>query len=542
MFSTGFAFLKPQEGAAPAPPSFQFLLDSISYSTSDFFHYYSLKKLRTAYSGSAIQVLRASDNATLDIGFVSNELDTAAITTFCTGTTGFVSIWYDQGGGISNNNYTTPGAPYRPYIYANGAIVTGKNGKPAVFIDQTNYPGSYFQLTSSNFLEYPDQYGMTAVWQVVNTLNSNAGVFAPQNTYSTGLEMLNHNVIGVPTLARPENSDKTNATSVLWFDNDYTFTEWYSSSGNPNTAYKNGISVTLSSTSFTSPAFVGPYALGTYAGGATGNSTKMLVQEFGIYPQNLASQRATMESITQGYWEPTYDRTATLPTISGLKSHHKADAGLTVTSNRVSAWADQSGNGWNLTNGGNAGRSAYYDRVSQNGIVVVDNVNTTGVYLQTSGGFTLDPTAGATMFAVVRGYGANNYFRIIESNNQQGLMIAQGGSATELGGGFLTNNSPYGSYVGGCANENFYTVRVVGSTGGVGVGQSTTTINGATGGTPYTSTAPGYTPNPLTFFANYQGNIGNSSAIAEFITYSRVLTASEITSVEQYLRDKWKHY
>jgi len=51
---------------------------------------YSLRKLRTAYTGSAIQVRRASDNSTQDIGIVDNELDTSALTTFCSGNNGFV--------------------------------------------------------------------------------------------------------------------------------------------------------------------------------------------------------------------------------------------------------------------------------------------------------------------------------------------------------------------------------------------------------------------------------------------------------------------
>jgi surface protein len=59
---------------------------------------YSLRLLRSAYTGSAIRVRRSSDNTEQDIGFVSNELDTSALTTFCSGTNGFVKTWYDQSG------------------------------------------------------------------------------------------------------------------------------------------------------------------------------------------------------------------------------------------------------------------------------------------------------------------------------------------------------------------------------------------------------------------------------------------------------------
>ena len=43
---------------------------------------WSLRKLRNDYSGASIQVTRTSDSATQDIGFVGEDLDTSALTTF----------------------------------------------------------------------------------------------------------------------------------------------------------------------------------------------------------------------------------------------------------------------------------------------------------------------------------------------------------------------------------------------------------------------------------------------------------------------------
>jgi hypothetical protein len=55
---------------------------------------YSLRKLRSNYSGSAIQVRRSSDLATLDIGFTSSgDLDQAALLAFTGINNGYVSIW-----------------------------------------------------------------------------------------------------------------------------------------------------------------------------------------------------------------------------------------------------------------------------------------------------------------------------------------------------------------------------------------------------------------------------------------------------------------
>ena len=76
---------------------------------------YSLRLLDNTYTGSAIRVRRASDNAEQDIGFDGNgDLDTSALATFCSGTDGFVKTWYNQ---ASSNDATQPTAANQPNIY-----------------------------------------------------------------------------------------------------------------------------------------------------------------------------------------------------------------------------------------------------------------------------------------------------------------------------------------------------------------------------------------------------------------------------------------
>lgn len=89
---------------------------------------YSLRKLRTAYSGSAIKVRRSSDNAEQDIGFSGNDLDTASLLTFVGAGDGFVTTWYDQQG---SNNATQSTASSQPQIVSSGTISTS-NSKPAI--------------------------------------------------------------------------------------------------------------------------------------------------------------------------------------------------------------------------------------------------------------------------------------------------------------------------------------------------------------------------------------------------------------------------
>ena len=99
---------------------------------------YSLRKLDKDYTGNCITIRRASNNDTLAIGFIGNELDTAAINTHCAGTTCTVRRWWDQSG--NNNNAVQTDTAKQPIIYEAGAIVRlgGTGNKPAIRWDGVN--------------------------------------------------------------------------------------------------------------------------------------------------------------------------------------------------------------------------------------------------------------------------------------------------------------------------------------------------------------------------------------------------------------------
>ena len=96
---------------------------------------YSLRLLRTAYTGNTIRVRRSSDNAEQDFGFSSNVLDTASLLTFCGVGNGFVTTWYDQSGNALN--FTQATAINQPQIVSAGAVIT-QNSKPALLNDGVN--------------------------------------------------------------------------------------------------------------------------------------------------------------------------------------------------------------------------------------------------------------------------------------------------------------------------------------------------------------------------------------------------------------------
>ena len=127
---------------------------------------YSLRKLKSSYTGSAIRVRRSSDNAEQNIGFIANgDLDTVTLLSFVGAGNGFVTTWYDQSGLGRNATQTTTSA--QPQIVSSGTIIT-KSGKPTLKFDGTNYYMSVsfdsaikscFAVTSTNTANYPDMAG-----------------------------------------------------------------------------------------------------------------------------------------------------------------------------------------------------------------------------------------------------------------------------------------------------------------------------------------------------------------------------------------------
>ena len=104
----------PSGGASP----YVGLLDSYPGAAAA----YSVRLLKSTYTGSAIRVRRSSDNAESDIGFSGGNLDTSALTTFCGAGNGFVTTWYDQSGG--GNNLTQTTAAQQPQIVSSGSVIT----------------------------------------------------------------------------------------------------------------------------------------------------------------------------------------------------------------------------------------------------------------------------------------------------------------------------------------------------------------------------------------------------------------------------------
>jgi hypothetical protein len=113
-----------------ASASFVGILDGISNVAAA----YSLRQLRSAYSGPAVRVRRSSDSTEQDIGFVAGEFDSSAFSSFVGGGTGYVKTWYDQSGHARDAAQATTGS--QPQI-----VLSAVNSKPAIRFSRTNTTG-----------------------------------------------------------------------------------------------------------------------------------------------------------------------------------------------------------------------------------------------------------------------------------------------------------------------------------------------------------------------------------------------------------------
>jgi hypothetical protein len=161
---------------------------------------YSLRKLRTAYSGNAIRVRRSNDNSEQDIGFIGNDLDTASLKTFVGANSGFVTTWYSQGDSTSAD-FTQATAASQPIII-NAGVIERQSGDPTIRFDRTS--SDFMQVASSTskfaFLHTSGKKYISIVCRAGVGVNPNA----QYTILSTASQ--NNNFRGINILYRDETS------------------------------------------------------------------------------------------------------------------------------------------------------------------------------------------------------------------------------------------------------------------------------------------------------------------------------------------------
>lgn len=148
---------------------------------------YSLRKLRTAYTGYCIEVRRSSDDTTQNIGFVNNVLDESALTTFCGAGDGFVKTWYDQSG--NGNNLSQSTLTFQPSIVISGSVIND-GSKPSISSPgvkelsvsiSINQPDTFFTVAkkgSDADNQIMDSDGTRQLIRVYGSSNDNHSIYA----------------------------------------------------------------------------------------------------------------------------------------------------------------------------------------------------------------------------------------------------------------------------------------------------------------------------------------------------------------------------
>lgn len=145
---------------------------------------YALFKLYSSYTGDCIRIRRASDSTETDIGFDgSGDLDTSAISSFCSGTTGSVVTVYD----LSGNGYDltiNSGAESKYQIYASGSVITASNGYP-MFTNSNDFTHGYFTNSSVDIADLIGSSQQYTIFAGVYEESFFGGAMLPFTTEST---------------------------------------------------------------------------------------------------------------------------------------------------------------------------------------------------------------------------------------------------------------------------------------------------------------------------------------------------------------------
>lgn len=277
---------------------------------------YATCKLRAAYAGAAVNVTRASDSTSQDIGFAANGcMDAAAINTFCAGTTCSFGTFYDQSGNALNATQAT--VANQPQWENNTLGYTG--GQPSLSFGSLTFPnstprylsfGASVAFTSNNF-------SMATVWgPFIAAGNEQFGLFAGttqgNNTITQKNPVMSGGLAGVAvnynnwTSAKPQTWMVTRGTNGvgsntggLW-ENGYFLTQSFAPSVN---SFAGGSIASSVGTQGDLGAFI-VWPASLTAANAQAVHLKLMTM-FSLPPQTHGQIVADGDSITYGFVSTT---------------------------------------------------------------------------------------------------------------------------------------------------------------------------------------------------------------------------------------------
>jgi hypothetical protein len=129
---------------------------------------YSLRRLRTDYSGYCIDVQRSSDNAVQSFGFKADQVDIVAVQAFVGVGNGFINKWYDQSGNGRHVVNSVPGAQIS--IIITGVVNVLYNSRPSISFSGAGAHLSF--TTTSNRIITSGLYGIAVSRMTVNKVST----------------------------------------------------------------------------------------------------------------------------------------------------------------------------------------------------------------------------------------------------------------------------------------------------------------------------------------------------------------------------------
>jgi hypothetical protein len=128
---------------------------------------YSLRKLRSAYAGSAVRIRRSGDNAEFDFGFDANgNFNTSSAVAFCVAgggsQNGFIVTWYDQSGNATNASQSVAANQVQCIASGSWSNTFGTNTRASLNFDGLKFytigaPTALFTFTGSGSVFIPNQ-------------------------------------------------------------------------------------------------------------------------------------------------------------------------------------------------------------------------------------------------------------------------------------------------------------------------------------------------------------------------------------------------
>jgi hypothetical protein len=238
-------------------------------------------------------VRRASDNTEQDIGFTAlGGLDTSSLTTFCSGTNGFVKTWYDQSGNGRNATQTT--AANQPQIVSSGSVLI-LGTKPCMRFDGVN---DSFNLSTNINVSTGDKFSSFQIEK--KTTSTSVGIWITPPSGSDNPFTLVHYSNAIAYFDVKLNATTADVRNFNLAGNNYNLFSTYAlDSTSSSLAYVNNSLATLISGSISEPRTTSFGRIGTRSSGEWSNTS---TQELILYLSDQSANNTAINTNINTYY------------------------------------------------------------------------------------------------------------------------------------------------------------------------------------------------------------------------------------------------